>query len=92
MLRTAARVSRWKMRTLSTGTGGLGLSAFEQTVGNTRLVRLSHASRSTGCDIFGKAEYENPGGSIKVRDHHRRQQCARACSGDAGCAFVPRLK
>ena len=43
------------------------LSAFEQTVGNTRLVRLSHASRLTGCDIFGKAEYENPGGSIKVR-------------------------
>ena len=42
-------------------------SAFEQCVGNTRLVRLSHASKLTGCEIYGKAEYENPGGSIKDR-------------------------
>ena len=42
------------------------LSAFEQTVGNTRLVRLKHASEVTGCDILAKAEYENPGGSVKV--------------------------
>ena len=42
-------------------------SAYEQTVGNTRLVRLKHASEVSGCDIFGTVEYENPGGSIKVR-------------------------
>ena len=42
-------------------------SAFENLVGNTRLVRLRHASEITGCNIFGKCEYENPGQSIKDR-------------------------
>lgn len=41
-------------------------SAYEQTVGGTRLVRLKHASELTQCDILAKAEYENPGGSVKV--------------------------
>lgn len=41
--------------------------AFEALVGNTRLVRLRHASEITGCNIFGKCEYENPGQSIKDR-------------------------
>ena len=36
-------------------------TAFESTVGNTRLVRLKGPSEITGCHIFGKAEYENPG-------------------------------
>ena len=40
-------------------------SAFEQAVGNTSLLYLRHASEATGCTILGKAEYENPGGSIK---------------------------
>jgi len=40
---------------------------FEQLVGNTRLVYVKHASEMTGCNIFGKCEYENPGGSIKDR-------------------------
>ena len=44
-----------------------GLTAFEQTVGNTRLLRLRGPSEATGCNIYGKAEYENPGGSIKDR-------------------------
>jgi cysteine synthase A len=42
-------------------------SAFEQSVGNTRLLRLRGPSAATGCDIYGKAEYENPGGSVKDR-------------------------
>lgn len=37
------------------------------TVGHTPLVRLREASAHTGCDIFGKAEFLNPGGSIKDR-------------------------
>jgi len=36
-------------------------------VGNTPLVYLQRASELTGCEIFGKAEFLNPGGSIKDR-------------------------
>ena len=36
-------------------------------IGNTPLVRLKQASELTGCDIYGKAEYFNPGESVKDR-------------------------
>jgi cysteine synthase A len=36
-------------------------------IGNTPLVRLRRASESTGCTILGKAEFMNPGGSVKDR-------------------------
>ncbi|CAN5253891.1 cysteine synthase A [soil metagenome] len=36
-------------------------------IGNTPLIRLSRASDSTGCEILGKAEFMNPGQSIKDR-------------------------
>ena len=36
-------------------------------IGNTPLVRLKQASDLTGCNIYGKAEYFNPGQSIKDR-------------------------
>ena len=36
-------------------------------VGNTPLIRLDSLSRLTGCNIFGKAEFLNPGGSVKDR-------------------------
>jgi cysteine synthase A len=36
-------------------------------IGNTPLVRLKGPSAETGCDIYGKAEFLNPGGSIKDR-------------------------
>jgi cysteine synthase A len=36
-------------------------------VGNTPLIRLRAASRLTGCEIFGKCEFMNPGGSVKDR-------------------------
>ena len=36
-------------------------------VGNTPLVRLSHASDVTGCEILAKCEFMNPGGSVKDR-------------------------
>jgi cysteine synthase A len=48
-------------------------------IGNTPLVRLRRASEATGCTILGKAEFMNPGGSVKdraalymVRDAERR--------------------
>lgn len=36
-------------------------------IGNTPLVRLKGPSDATGCDIFGKCEFTNPGASIKDR-------------------------
>ena len=40
---------------------------FLDLVGNTPLVRLRKASEDTGCEILGKAEFMNPGGSVKDR-------------------------
>ena len=40
---------------------------FVDTIGNTPLIRLTAASEATGCDIYGKAEFLNPGGSVKDR-------------------------
>jgi cysteine synthase A len=52
---------------------------FADTVGNTPLIRLESVSRETGCEILGKAEFLNPGGSVKdraalyiIRDAERR--------------------
>ncbi len=38
-----------------------------ETIGNTPLIRLKGVSEATGCEILGKAEFLNPGGSIKDR-------------------------
>ncbi|WP_158931997.1 cysteine synthase A [Acidisphaera sp. S103] len=38
-----------------------------QAIGNTPLIKLRRASEATGCTILGKAEFMNPGGSIKDR-------------------------
>ncbi len=40
---------------------------FIEAVGNTPLIRLRKASELTGCNILGKAEFLNPGGSVKDR-------------------------
>ena len=40
---------------------------FAGTVGGTPLIRLRKASEATGCEILGKAEFLNPGGSVKDR-------------------------
>jgi cysteine synthase A len=40
---------------------------FTGTIGNTPLIRLPKLSRETGCEILGKAEFLNPGGSVKDR-------------------------
>jgi len=36
-------------------------------IGNTPLIKLRHASEQTGCEILGKAEFMNPGQSVKDR-------------------------
>jgi cysteine synthase A len=40
---------------------------FTGSVGNTPLIRLRRLSEETGCEILGKAEFMNPGGSVKDR-------------------------
>ena len=52
---------------------------FVGCIGNTPLIRLARLSAETGCEILGKAEFMNPGGSVKdraalyiVRDAERR--------------------
>ncbi len=40
---------------------------FVEAVGRTRLIRLRRASEESGCEILGKAEFMNPGGSVKDR-------------------------
>ncbi|WP_019450167.1 cysteine synthase A [Cupriavidus sp. BIS7] len=42
-------------------------NGFIGTVGNTPLIRLEKLSAETGCEILGKAEFLNPGGSVKDR-------------------------
>ena len=41
--------------------------SFADAIGNTPLVRIRSLSELTGCDIYGKAEFLNPGGSVKDR-------------------------
>ncbi len=46
------------------------MQAYPDTIariGNTPLIRLNQASDATGCEILGKAEFMNPGGSVKDR-------------------------
>ena len=42
-------------------------SDLAAAVGNTPLIRLKAASEATGCEILGKAEFMNPGQSVKDR-------------------------
>jgi cysteine synthase len=65
-----------------------GKTAYEQLVGNTRLIRLAGPSELTGCDIYGKCEWENPGSSIKdraalwmVKDAEKKKTLVRGESG-----------
>jgi cysteine synthase A len=46
--------------------GGIS-EGFSEAVGQTPLIRLRALSELTGCDILGKAEFMNPGGSVKDR-------------------------
>ncbi|WP_454715997.1 cysteine synthase A [Caulobacter segnis] len=43
------------------------LPSVLDAIGNTPLIRLNRASEATGCEILGKAEFMNPGQSVKDR-------------------------
>ena len=40
---------------------------FVESIGRTPLIRLRRVSEETGCEIYGKAEFLNPGQSVKDR-------------------------
>ncbi|MBC8340407.1 MAG: pyridoxal-phosphate dependent enzyme, partial [Proteobacteria bacterium] len=42
-------------------------SGFVGSIGNTPLIRLNRISDMAGCEILAKAEFMNPGGSVKDR-------------------------
>jgi cysteine synthase len=42
-------------------------NGFLEAIGNTPLIRLNRASDETGCEVLGKAEFLNPGSSVKDR-------------------------
>ncbi|WP_374581814.1 cysteine synthase A [Pseudoduganella sp.] len=42
-------------------------NGFAGAIGNTPLIRLARLSAETGCEILAKAEFMNPGGSVKDR-------------------------
>ena len=58
---------------------------FLESIGNTPLIKLRKASELTGCNILGKAEFLNPGGSVKDR-------AAKAIILDAEDAAEPEEK
>src|SRR5436189_3346559 len=67
---------------------------FVGTVGRTPLIKLRRASEATGCTILGKAEFLNPGGSVKdraalyiIKDAEKRgllKPCGTVVEGTAG--------
>ncbi|KAF1363554.1 PALP-domain-containing protein [Lizonia empirigonia] len=46
---------------------GIGQRGFLDAIGKTPLIRLNKLSEETGCNVLGKAEFMNPGGSVKDR-------------------------
>ncbi|MES1196521.1 MAG: pyridoxal-phosphate dependent enzyme, partial [Steroidobacter sp.] len=52
---------------MNTANHNLTRNGLVDTIGNTPLIRLAHVSAATGCEILGKAEFMNPGGSVKDR-------------------------
>ena len=43
------------------------LKGLTGSIGNTPLIKIESLSAKTGCEILGKAEFMNPGGSVKDR-------------------------
>ncbi|PVH86566.1 cysteine synthase [Cadophora sp. DSE1049] len=71
---TARRAAESAAQMEAANAYGIGVSKAQGIVkgltgaiGNTPLIRLNHISDVTGCEVLGKAEFMNPGGSIKDR-------------------------
>jgi cysteine synthase A len=48
-------------------------------IGNTPLIKLKYYSEETGCNIYGKAEFMNPGGSVRIEQQNifLKMQCLK---------------
>ncbi|EPE10162.1 cysteine synthase [Ophiostoma piceae UAMH 11346] len=53
--------------TIAISRAGGVVDGFVGAIGNTPLIRLRRISEETGCEVLGKAEFANPGGSVKDR-------------------------
>lgn len=62
-----SQLSKTELDKLMSQTLSTAHSSLLTTIGNTPLIHLKKASALTGCNIYGKAEFLNPGGSIKDR-------------------------
>ncbi|EIN11636.1 pyridoxal phosphate-dependent enzyme beta subunit [Punctularia strigosozonata HHB-11173 SS5] len=67
MLSSVLRPSTCVARTAWRAFTSQPVDGFTGAVGNTPLIRLKQLSERTGCTILGKAEFQNPGGSVKDR-------------------------
>src|SRR6202167_2999505 len=66
-MRKAREKAALKLGALVLSLRGMVLPDVIAAIGNTPLIRLRHASETTGCEILGKAEFLNPGQSVKDR-------------------------
>ena len=75
---------------------------FIDLIGDTPLVRLNGVSEATGCEVLGKCEFLNPGGSVKdraalgiIRDAEARGQLqpggliVEGTAGNTGIGLTP---
>src|SRR3984885_4347550 len=66
-MRKAREKAALKRGALVLSLRGMVLPDVIAAIGNTPLIRLKAASEATGCEILGKAEFMNPGQSVKDR-------------------------
>ncbi|MDI1485790.1 MAG: Cysteine synthase 1 [Ramalina farinacea] len=64
---TAQKVDRDNQYRVQLGKAQGCVNGLVGAIGNTPLIRLNRLSAETGCEILGKAEFQNPGGSVKDR-------------------------
>ncbi|KAJ5908663.1 hypothetical protein N7495_001345 [Penicillium taxi] len=64
---TAIRAANAPSYTSKVSTAQGVVNGLTEAIGNTPLIRLKKLSEETGCNILGKAEFQNPGGSVKDR-------------------------
>ena len=92
VLTSLSLLHTYRQKSVSDSTSG-----FSSLVGRTKLVYLRHLSDLLGCRIFGKAEFLNPGGSVKDRvaiklvSEARKRGCdtvIEATSGSTGISLA----
>src|SRR6202451_2403448 len=66
-MRKAREKAALKLGALVLSLRGMVLPDVIAAIGNTPLIRLKRVSEATGCEILGKAEFLNPGQSVKDR-------------------------